>query len=91
MPVVYWGDIQLYDVLFLVYGGDIILTPEQRELVDGSSSPRGRFYARISAVRGGFYRWPNGVVPYLLERHLNSKFHQLSTGSPPLAVSILAQ
>jgi hypothetical protein len=74
-----------------VYGGDILLTPEQREVVEGKPSAR----AHSSAVaRHAFYLWPNGVVPYILDRSLSGIVLILNiitegiktTPSPPLPI-----
>jgi hypothetical protein len=54
-----------------VYGGDILLTPKQREVVEGKPSGR----AHSSAVaRHAFSLWPNGVVPYILDRSLSGRY-----------------
>ena len=65
------------------YGGDIILTEWQKEMLEGKEAPlNGRTLEeadkgeahnvnRRAVVKNNKYLWPNGIVPYVLDSSLS--------------------
>ena len=62
------------------YGGDIILTEWQKEMLEGKEAPplngiemdgdEAHNVNRRAVVKNDNYLWPNGIVPYVLDRSL---------------------
>ncbi len=55
------------------YQGDIKLTREQQYTLEATSNPSDIKSPQKAIFRSSRNLWPNGVVPYLLDRSLNSK------------------
>ena len=49
-----------------LYGGDIVLTPEQQATLEATSNPNDPFAPLNAVVRDTRSLWPNGRVPYEL-------------------------
>ena len=63
------------------YGGDIILTEQQKEMLEGSKNEQtlegavdgdeAHSVNRRAVVKNSNYLWPNGIVPYVLDSSLS--------------------
>lgn len=60
-----------------LYGGDMLLTPEQQATLEATSNPNDPYSVQHAVVRSKRSIWPGGTVPYVLDGSLTSK-HQLS-------------
>ena len=58
-----------------LYGGDIVLTPEQQATLEATSNPNDPFAPQNAVVRNTRSLWPSGMVPYVLDSSL-SKWQQ---------------
>lgn len=59
-----------------LYGGDIMLTPEQQASLEATANPNDPFSPQQAVVRNSRSLWPNAVVPYIIDSSLgNSNFN----------------
>ena len=54
-----------------MYGGDIILTPEQQSTLEATSNENNPFSPQNAVVKNEQLLWPNGVVYYDLDIDLS--------------------
>lgn len=53
------------------YDGDIIPTEWQKEMLEGGGDEAAHNVNRRAVVKNNNYLWPNGIVPYVLDRNLS--------------------
>lgn len=63
-----------------MYDGDIILTDAQQSTLEATSNPNDPLAPQSAVVLNQRSLWPNGVVPYILDGSLNSKWQLCSAG-----------
>ena len=54
-----------------LYGGDIVLTPEQQATLEATSNPNDPFAPQNAVVRNSRSLWTNGIVPFVLDGSLS--------------------
>ncbi len=54
-----------------MYGGDIVLTPEQQSVLEATSNENDPFSPQNAVVRNDRSLWPNGVIYYTLDSTLS--------------------
>lgn len=64
-----------YDVH--MYGGDIILTPEQQSLLEATANEKDPFSPQNAVVRNEQLLWPNATIHYILDDTLSMFTAQL--------------
>lgn len=57
-----------------LFGGDIKLTPEQQATLEATANPNDPFSPQDAVVRNQRSLWPNGVMPYVIDNSLSSKY-----------------
>ncbi len=59
----------------LLYGGDIILTPQQREMItEMKLKQSGEGVEKRAVVKSIRSLWPNGLLPYTISSQLGTFF-----------------
>ena len=54
-----------------LYGGDIVLTPEQQATLEATSNPNDPFAPQNAVVRNSRSLWTGGIMPYVLDSSLS--------------------
>ena len=54
-----------------LYGGDIVLTPEQQATLEATSNQNDPFSPQNAVVRDQQFLWRNGIVYYVLDDSLS--------------------
>ena len=62
-----------------LYGGDIMLTPEQQAALEATANPNDPFSPQRAVVRNPRSLWPNAMVPYIIDSSLGKLLHTRTT------------
>ncbi len=54
-----------------MYGGDIVLTPEQQSMLEATSNKKDPFSPQNAVVRNEQLLWPDGVIYYTFDSSLS--------------------